>query len=92
MANLGPRLIDTLTMITSIVIMRTIIDIPDNQLSKLNDLCEREKISRAEAIRRALNIMLAEKQTRDREATFGTWARRDDSRAEIATLREEWSR
>ncbi|MCU0793176.1 MAG: ribbon-helix-helix protein, CopG family [Opitutaceae bacterium] len=72
--------------------MRTIIDLPDHQLTALGELCERENISRAEAIRRALDAMLAEKQAATREAAFGAWAKRGDSRDTVAAMREEWSR
>lgn len=72
--------------------MRTIIDLPDHQVAALGELCERENISRAEAIRRALDAMLSEKQTATREATFGAWTPRGDSRIAVAALREEWSR
>lgn len=79
-------------MMTDDVIMRTIIDIPDNQLAALGELCERENISRAEAVRRAIEVMLAEKGALSRADTFGSWVARGDSRAAVATLREEWSR
>jgi metal-responsive CopG/Arc/MetJ family transcriptional regulator len=79
-------------MISSHVIMRTIVDLPDHQVAALAELCEREHISRAEAVRRALDVMLAEKQTVTRDAAFGAWAPRGDSRATVETLREEWSR
>jgi metal-responsive CopG/Arc/MetJ family transcriptional regulator len=72
--------------------MRTIIDLPECQLAALEELCEREKISRAEAIRRAVDAMLLEKQGLRREAAFGAWAPRGDSRAAVDELREEWSR
>lgn len=72
--------------------MRTIIDLPDHQVSALADLCERENISRAEAVRRALDAMLAEKRAVTRDAAFGAWAARGDSRAVVNALREEWSR
>jgi metal-responsive CopG/Arc/MetJ family transcriptional regulator len=72
--------------------MRTIVDLPDHQLTALAELCEREHISRAEAIRRALDAMLAEKQVITRAAAFGAWAPRGDSRATVDALREEWSR
>lgn len=72
--------------------MRTIIDLPDYQVKALTELCEREQISRAEAVRRALDTMLADKQLLKREATFGAWASRGDSRATVDALREEWSR
>jgi len=38
-------------------VMRTIIELPDAQLESLSRLCRREKISRAEAIRRAVDKM-----------------------------------
>ncbi len=75
-----------------IIIMRTIIDLPDHQVAALAELCEREQISRAEAVRRALDAMLVEKKAETRESAFGSWASRGDSRAEVDGLREEWSR
>ncbi len=72
--------------------MRTIVDIPDNQLAALGELCERERISRAEAVRRALGAMLALEQPRNREQSFGKWSERGDSRSIVKKLREEWSR
>lgn len=74
------------------VIMRTIIDVPDHQVAALAELCARENISRAEAVRRALEAMLAEQKNRTREATFGAWESRGGSRAAVDALREEWSR
>jgi len=79
-------------MISPDVIMRTIIDLPDHQVTALAELCEREHISRAEAIRRALDAMLNEKQAVARDATFGAWAPRGDSRSTVKALREEWAR
>jgi hypothetical protein len=72
--------------------MRTVSDLPDHQLTALAELCQRENISRAEAVRRALAAMLAEKREGTRDAAFGAWAPRGDSRASIAALRGEWSR
>jgi hypothetical protein len=40
--------------------MRTIIDIPDHQLTALVELCQRENISRAGAVPRALAATLAD--------------------------------
>ncbi len=79
-------------MSSYIVIMRTIIDLSDSQITALAELCERENISRAEAIRRALDVMLADKQSIEREAVFGAWAPRGDSRVAVNALREEWTR
>ena len=72
--------------------MRTIIDLSDNQVAALAELCARENISRAEAVRRALDVMLAQKQSQAREAVFGAWAPRGDARVVVENLREEWSR
>jgi metal-responsive CopG/Arc/MetJ family transcriptional regulator len=72
--------------------MRTIIDLPDHQVAALAKLCEQEHISRAEAVRRALDAMLADQKTLGREAAFGAWAKRGDSRKTVDALREEWSR
>lgn len=41
--------------------MRTIIDLPEESIKALAELCKREGISRAEAIRRAVNAMLEKK-------------------------------
>ena len=79
-------------MISNDVIMRTIIDLPYYQVNALAELCEREHISRAEAVRRALDAMLAAKHAISRDAAFGAWAPRGDSRAEVQALREEWAR
>lgn len=72
--------------------MRIIIDLPDYQVAALAELCKQEKISRPEAVRRALDAMLTEKQAHIRESAFGAWAPRGDSRAAVDMLREEWSR
>jgi len=72
------------------VIMRTIIDLPADQIDALAQLCKSEKISRAEAVRRALDEMLAHKKLQGREQAFGTWQRRGDSRKIVENLRKEW--
>lgn len=72
------------------VIMRTIIDIPEKQLSALNAWCDREKISRAEAIRRALDVVLPEKQAGKRADCFGAWKPRKGNGRLVRTLRGEW--
>lgn len=76
--------------IYDVVIMRTIIELPDDQVLALADLCRTEKISRAEAIRRALGEMLSRKQAHRRESAFGAWTHRGDSRAVVEQLRQEW--
>lgn len=77
--------------------MRTIVDLPEEQLQWLASVCAREGISRAEAIRRAL-VAAREKESkanfeRDLAATFGMWKDRGiDALAYERALREEWER
>ncbi len=73
------------------VIMRTIVDLPDEQVDALKDLCKTQGISRAEAVRRALADMLAKQKVTGREKAFGAWKRKKlDSRAFVQKLRREW--
>lgn len=72
--------------------MRTVIDIPDEDVNALAEICKRQEISRAEAIRRALKNMLAENAVKARNNAFGAWKRKIDSRAFINELRAEWDR
>jgi hypothetical protein len=72
------------------VIMRTIIDLPERQLVALEKFCEREQISRAEAIRRAVDAWLAPQLPAERAAAFGAWPRGEDSREIVDGLRGEW--
>jgi metal-responsive CopG/Arc/MetJ family transcriptional regulator len=88
-------------MITSSFIklaMRTIVDIPNEQLSQLDQWADRERISRAEAVRRALAQLLDRVgQPKSSAATgFGLWAQgkaitaeQDGLRIQQA-LRDEW--
>jgi metal-responsive CopG/Arc/MetJ family transcriptional regulator len=72
--------------------MRTIIDLPDEQIQALAAWCERENLSRAEAIRRALASMLTTQKKEGRAAAFGGWkARTQDSRKLVDALRGEWN-
>ncbi|CAN5866045.1 hypothetical protein BH11VER1_BH11VER1_26950 [soil metagenome] len=73
--------------------MRTIVDLPEEQVQALAELCDREQISRAEAVRRALSIMLNDEKLKKREDAFGGWqTKKVDSRKLVDGLREEWSR
>ncbi|MBA3343428.1 MAG: ribbon-helix-helix protein, CopG family [Gemmatimonadaceae bacterium] len=73
--------------------MRTIIDIPPHILSEIDALAKKEKISRAEAVRRAMTEYL-EKRPRSRpHAAFGIWkSRKIDPLAYEDALRGEWNR
>ncbi len=75
------------------VIMRTIIDLPDAQAQALAEWCKAEKISKAEAVRRALAGMLANQQQAGREIAFGAWQKKNlNARTFVENLREEWDR
>lgn len=78
-------------LIHDIVIMRTIIDLPESQVNALAELCKSQSISRAEAIRRALSEMLSQQRTAEREAAFGAWKdKKVNSREFVDALRSEW--
>lgn len=71
--------------------MRTIIELPEEQLTGLDGWCRREGISRAEAIRRAIAAMLAERAKGDAAGAFGLWRDRAvDALAEHEQMRNEW--
>ena len=79
--------------------MRTIIELPEPQIRALAAYCAREKVSRAEAIRRAVNELLtkSEHERSDDEAAFkaafGLWKDRGiDTDTHLAELRSEWDR
>lgn len=77
-------------MMNDAVIMRTIIDLPEQQLAALGVLCERERISRAEAVRRAVDAWLAVRVPAERDSAFGAWKNTGPSRKMVDDLRAEW--
>ena len=73
------------------IIMRTIIDLPENQINAIAELCKLQGISRAEAIRRAVSEMLNHQQTAGRDKAFGAWKdKKVNSRDFVDALRREW--
>ena len=72
--------------------MRTIIDLPDAQLEALDGICRRELISRAEAIRRAVDLLVRDRAAGASHAAFGLWrgARAVDGLRYQERLRREW--
>jgi hypothetical protein len=52
--------------------MRALVDIPDRQLGDLSAICAARKLSRAEAIRQALDAFIAQNRP-GRESAFGLW-------------------
>jgi hypothetical protein len=73
--------------------MRTIIDLPASQLDALDALCRRERISRAEAIRRAVAAHVGRASAAARASAFGLWRDRGlDGLAYERRMRHEWAR
>jgi metal-responsive CopG/Arc/MetJ family transcriptional regulator len=80
-------------------VMRTIIDLPEEQVEALRQYCERMHVSRAEAVRRAIDgLVNSEEERRARraqaiKASFGIWKDRGvDTDTYLAELRAEWDR
>jgi len=73
--------------------MRTIVDIPDDLLRAIDRLAEREDLSRAEAVRRAMAEYVARRAQSRPDAAFGIWkSRRVDALDYQDSLRDEWKR
>ncbi|MEQ1761487.1 MAG: ribbon-helix-helix protein, CopG family [Vicinamibacterales bacterium] len=74
------------------VVMRTIIELPPAQLEALGRFCDREGISRAEAIRRAVTALIEKNPTSAPSRAFGLWRRKPvDGLAYQRRLRREWA-
>jgi hypothetical protein len=72
--------------------MRTIIELPADQLEALDSLCEREGISRAEGVRRAVAEHVRQHQSDRVSQAFGIWrARGVDGLAYEQRVRREWN-
>ena len=72
------------------ITMRTISDLPEEQLRKLAALCRREKISRAEAVRRAAGRLLQGAAASDLKAYFGASKTRGRVSRHLAKMRADW--
>jgi metal-responsive CopG/Arc/MetJ family transcriptional regulator len=73
--------------------MRTTIDIPKQILDEIDTLAKREKISRAEAIRRGIAEYLEKRSRLKPNAAFGIWKSRSIDPVEYEdALRREWVR
>lgn len=74
--------------------MRTLIDIPADQLAELTQLAEQEKVSRAALVRQAVAGLLAARRKAGDDAiaaAFGLWAgMEEDGVAYQERLRGEW--
>jgi metal-responsive CopG/Arc/MetJ family transcriptional regulator len=72
--------------------MRTIVDLPEEQLGALARLCGEQKISRAEAVRRAVDRLIRESTIDRKGVGFGIWKHKHiESRKYVEKLRNEWS-
>jgi metal-responsive CopG/Arc/MetJ family transcriptional regulator len=71
--------------------MRTIVDLPEDQIRALAEICRRDKISRAAAIRQAISQYAKGRRTRSEGEAFGLWRdRRMDGLTYQRRLRREW--
>lgn len=71
--------------------MRTIIDLPQDQIDALARIAEREGLSRAELVRRAVALYLRTAGD-ETESAFGLWHEHgEDGLAYQDRVRREWS-
>ena len=72
--------------------MRTIIELPEDQLVALDGICKRDEISRAEAIRQAVALLVQQRGAGTSGAAFGLWQgrQRTDGLTYQGRLRREW--
>ena len=70
--------------------MKTLIDIPERQIHLLSDLCDKFSISRAEAIRRAIDLFVNNNKQSPVDV-FGAWKdKSDDGLNYQEQIRDEW--
>ena len=73
--------------------MRTLVDIPENQIADLGVLCHKKGLSRAEIIRRAIKSYLKQHKPEKINA-FGLWknnsSENEDGLEYQNNLRNEW--
>lgn len=73
------------------IIMRTIVDLPPEQLSSLSELGRKHRLSRAEIIRRAVERYLREQNASAAGAAFGLWKGKPvDALKHEDRIRREW--
>lgn len=73
--------------------MRTIIDLPEEQVECLKSLTEQTGLSRAELVRRAVAEYAARYRVAAGDEAFGLWhGRGEDGLAYQERLRDEWAR
>lgn len=73
--------------------MRTLIELPEKLARDIDSLADREHISRAEAVRRAVAEYVEKHAAPRKTAAFGIWkSRRIDPLSYEDSLRGEWDR
>ena len=71
--------------------MRTIVDIPDDQVAALKRLGEQAQVSRSELVRRAVGEYLQRHAIDNDDVAFGLWREQSiDGLALQESLRSEW--
>ena len=72
--------------------MRTLVDLPEDELEELSALSRSRKVSRAELIRQAVSGFLAQNKA-GMEDSFGLWKKKGVDGVEYQEkLRSEWGR
>lgn len=71
--------------------MRTLIDIPENDLKLMSEVARKLEISRSEFVRRAVHSSLAPYRGKMNHEAFGAWTALDeDGLAYQERMRSEW--
>jgi len=73
------------------IAMRTIVNIPEHDIQALDQLCRKEHMPRAAAIRKAVEDYLRLHTQTEQDAAFGLWKeKKQDGLAYQLALRDEW--
>ncbi len=71
--------------------MRTIVDLPDDQIEALKQLGRQQKLSRAALVRKAVEEYLRRHRPEGGDRAFGLWSRRGEDGLDYqARRRGEW--
>ncbi|MEO8737575.1 MAG: CopG family transcriptional regulator, partial [Edaphobacter sp.] len=71
--------------------MRTLVDIPDEDLGRLNELSSARRVSRAELVRSAISLFLRTHGGDVADEAFGLWTdSKEDGLAYQKRMRSEW--
>jgi hypothetical protein len=83
---------DVIIYLSGAFSMRTIVDLPEDQIAALKQLSKQSKLSRAELMRRAVGEYLQNHSADAADDAFGIWqGQAPDGLAYQRQLREEWS-